>query len=113
MTAKLPMYEGDGYIRDGLADLSAGAYTKAGPRAYGGPDSSRLTIGELAYLEREARRMRSRALGDLIERLFARLDTLRARWAQRALERRLGTPTDAVDLEQRLRALERREPRFG
>ena len=85
MTAKMPLYEGDGYIRPGPADLDA--------------------------IERQARALRAHAMAGLFARLIERLANWIERGArrsrQRSVEQFLAQATDHADLEHRIKRLER------
>ncbi len=101
MSSRIPMYEGDSYIRPGM---SHPVETTAAERA----STPLPTVDELARIEREARRLRSEAVGGLLARIFSWMSAQYSRANQRALERAIGRPTDPADLERRLRAFERR-----
>lgn len=102
MSTRIPMYEGDSYIRPGLTR------DEGSPAAPGRAEASIPTVLELDRIEREARRLRSEVVGGLMARFFGWFAGRRASANQRALERAIGRPTDAADLEHRLRAFERR-----
>lgn len=103
MSTRIPMYEGDSYIRSGLS------HDEAAPGAAGQESGTLATVAELARIEREARRLRSEVVGGMIARFFAWASAHYHRANQRALERAIGRPTDPADLERRLRAFERRD----
>lgn len=103
MATRIPMYEGDSYIRPGLSRNEDAA---AVPEQAVTPIP---TVAELARIEREARRLRSEMVGGLLARFFNWLSGQHSRANQRALERAIGRPTDSADLERRLRAFERRD----
>lgn len=101
MALRIPMYDGDSFIRPGMS-RNEPATTRIEPV------SDVPTVAELARIEREARRLRSEVVGGLFARLFGWLAGQHSRANQRAMERAIGRPTDAADLERRLRAFERR-----
>ena len=99
-----PMYEGDGYIRDGLAK-------HLNPANIGNPDTPSpskypLTLEELGALERDARQTRSAVVGAWLGRFGQWLVAIPARARQTAAERYLASSTDHADLERRIRDLE-------
>jgi hypothetical protein len=106
MKLRLPMYEGDGYIRPGLSTPAAqdGATRQAAPDR-----AAPLTSEQLSEIDREARRLRAAAMLRLIARFWDWLAKSSRRADQRALERMIGKPTDPADLEQRLRRFERQD----
>ncbi|MEO7403180.1 MAG: hypothetical protein ABIU95_05870 [Burkholderiales bacterium] len=65
------------------------------------------TLGQLAALDREARRMRSAVAGALLRRAYLWLAEMPMRLREQSIAQRIGQPTDVADLEHRLRQLER------
>lgn len=97
MNARLPMYEGDGFIRPGLA-------TDQVPTT---PSASLRESGELRSLEVEARRLRAEYVSGLIKGLMAWARDLPRGATRSRAEHYLSKSTDHADVERRIRTLER------
>ncbi len=69
-------------------------------------------LADLALIEKRARRLRARAVAELIDGFFGWLDARAHRARQRELDRSLARSTNLLDFEHRMRRLEDR-PRFG
>lgn len=89
MTARVPIYEGDGLLRKAPAKATRPSRTEA------------------ERVERRARELRAELIADLFSRLFRWIERSFWRARQRDLEHYLSQATDAADLERRMRALER------
>ncbi len=95
MNFRLPMYEGDGFIRQGMSSNEAST------------TASLLDSGELNRLETEARRIRAEYVGGLIKRLMQWLQEIPRAATRSRAERYLAGSTDHADVERRIRTLER------
>jgi Protein of unknown function (DUF3563) len=98
MYFKPPMYEGDGYIRDGLG-------THLEPVLAADTITGQIPLSALAVLERDARRERSAYLLALLVRIGAWFKAIPARARETEAERYLAKSTDLADLERRIRRL--------
>ncbi|MCZ7565014.1 MAG: DUF3563 domain-containing protein [Burkholderiales bacterium] len=109
MNARVPIYEGDGLLREALAN----AASKPAPerRAETPIDAFDPASHDLWAIERRAREMRAEAFAGLLSRFFGKIFGALGRWAERArqrdVERYLAKATDNADLERRLREIER------
>ncbi|MFN0302028.1 MAG: hypothetical protein ACKVQU_16930 [Burkholderiales bacterium] len=110
MNARLPMYEGDGFIRQGLSQ-PAGNGIAAEPKA----PQSQPNFDALLQLEKEARRLRGEHLSRLIQSMIKWVRDIPRRARQDRAERYLADATDHADVERRIRVLERNSvgPRNG
>jgi len=100
MNVRLPMYEGDGFIRQGMSTPSA-EVTPTAAR------SSSPSIDELQGLEREARRLRSEYVFAMLVAIKAWFADIPRRARQDSAERYLAGATDHAEVERRIRVLER------
>ncbi len=100
MNTRLPMYEGDGFIRPGMSTPADGTASTAVVASSPG-------IDELRGLEREARRMRSEYVYALLVAVKAWFADIPRRARQDSAERYLSGATDHAEVERRIRALER------
>jgi hypothetical protein len=110
MNARVPIYEGDGLLRDALARAAKPTPPEAAPvapaEAVAEPDPLREDILDI---ERRARELRAKAIGDLFSRFFRAIEHSLWRAQQRDMEDYLAQATDNADLERRMRNLERSE----
>ncbi len=102
MNARLPMYEGDGFIHQGMSSPTDGTASTAAP-------ASSPSIDELQGLEREARRLRSEYVFALLGAIKAWFADIPRRARQDSAERYLSGATDHAEVERRIRALERNQ----
>jgi hypothetical protein len=107
VNARVPIYEGDGLLRDALARAAAPAPTG---RERPATESLEPPHAEIAEIERLARQMRADAIADFFAGVFRWLDRVLWRAQQRDVEHYLSQATDAADLERRMRTLERARP---
>jgi hypothetical protein len=99
VTARLPIYEGDGLLRRAPA---------ASADRIGDPSESlEASREQIMEVERMARRMRADVIAGLFARAFAWFDGAFWRAQQRDVEHYLAQASDAADLERRMRSLER------
>ena len=98
MKYSLPMYEGDGFLRNPVTPAGS-LLEDAGKAAFGGP------FADFAEIERHARRNRAVVLGGLFARLFDWIEKSVQRAKYREVEKYLGASTDLADLERRLRRI--------
>ncbi len=102
MNARLPMYEGDGFIRQGLSTAINEEGANNGANLSSVPD-----FEELGSLHREARRLRSEHVGRVIHSIIAWIGDIPRRARQDSAERFIAGASDHADVERRIRALER------
>jgi hypothetical protein len=93
-----PMYEGDSIIRSGMSASNAPTESEI---------AAKLSLEELHQLERDANRLRAEVMSGLFARAVRWISEIPARARQRAMDARVGNPSDVADLEYRLRSLER------
>ncbi len=103
MNARLPMYEGDGFIRQGLSQPACNGVAVE-PKA----PESQPKIDALLQLEKKARRLRSEHVSKLIQSMIKWIRDIPRRARQDSAERYLADATDHADVERRIRALERK-----
>ncbi len=102
MNARLPMYEGDGFIRQGLSQpIDNGIAVE--PTA----PVSQPNFEALLQLEKEARRLRSEYVGKSIQSMIKWIRDIPRRARQESTERYLADATDHADVERRIRTIER------
>ncbi len=102
-----PLYEGDGYLpRRYATKLAAGTAARM-------VKSAEARANRADGLERQARWLGARGLAALIGRFFSWLERSAREARRREIERYLAQSTDAVDLEHRMKALERRGELFS
>ena len=102
MNARLPMYEGDGFIRKGLSyptDNATNVENMTSP--------SQPNFEALLELEKEARRLRSNHMIKLIQSMIKWIRDIPRRARQENTQRYLAGATDHADVERRIRMLER------
>jgi hypothetical protein len=97
MNYGLPMYEGDGLIRQGLSTNATPAESEQSVRDF----------DALKQLEIEARRIRAEYVGSLIKRLMVWVRDFPRTATQSRAEHYLSASTDHADVERRIRSLER------
>lgn len=101
-----PLYEGDGYIHSRFATkLVAGTAARTAKEA----ESRAL---EVTGIERLARKLRAHAIAALVGAFFAWIERGAREARRREVERYLAQSTDVVDLEHRMKLLERRGELF-
>lgn len=106
MGAAGPLYEGDGYIHSRFATkLVAGTAARTAKEA-----KSRAL--EVTGIERLARKLRAHAIAALVGAFFAWIERGAREARRREVERYLAQSTDVVDLEHRMKLLERRGELF-
>lgn len=105
MRITAPLYEGDSLLRYGVP--TGGADEAPAQKASG--TLQRNTDGHLDSLglEQRARRLRTEYVASLVAKLADRIDSWFARARQREQETFLAQAQDHVDLERRIRLLER------
>jgi hypothetical protein len=101
MNFRLPMYEGDGLIRQGLSTNPSPAEAEQSVRDFEG----------VKQLEIEARRLRAEYVSSLIKRLMAWVRNVPRAATQSRAEHYLSASTDHADVERRIRTLERDQMR--
>ena len=102
MNARLPMYEGDGFIRQGLSQPIDNGIAAEPTASLFQPNSDALL-----QLEKEARCLRSEHMIKLIQSMINWIRDIPRRARQESAERYLADATDHADVERRIRSLER------
>ncbi|MFM9885285.1 MAG: hypothetical protein ACKVQT_19855 [Burkholderiales bacterium] len=102
MNARLPMYEGDGFIRQGLSQPIDNGIAVEPTNPLSQPN-----FEALMQLEKEARRLRSEHATKLIQSMIGWIRDIPRRARQASAERYLAGASDHADVERRIRNLER------
>lgn len=105
LKSPLPMYEGDSYIRPGLAALTATPRSPQAPTIV--EPIAPLTVEDLVRIDRDAHRMRADAVAALFSGGWTRLVAFIKGDGKSFEEQYLAQSTDLVDLERRQRDLVR------
>lgn len=109
MNARVPIYEGDGLLREALEN--AARKPAAERRAESPIEAFDPASEEIRAIERRAREMRAEVAAGMFSRFFGKVFGALGRWFERAhqrdIERYLSKATDNADLERRLREVER------
>jgi hypothetical protein len=104
VNARVPIYEGDGLLRDTLARAAARA-PAGGERA--ATESLEPSHDQIQEIERLARQLRADVIADFVVGAFRWIERVLWRAQRRDVEHYLSQATDAADLERRMRSLER------